>query len=156
LKSEVNGHGSAPPQSTASRKARILVADDNEVNRKVAVLHLRKLGHEADIAANGREALAALAANPYDLVLMDAHMPELDGFETTRIIRKAQASGDSTYQPRLAIIAMTAHAMDGAREECLAAGMDDYLPKPVRLERLKELLESFLSTEGAVSAAQCA
>jgi two-component system sensor histidine kinase/response regulator len=128
------------------RKARILVAEDNLVNQKVAQLQLRKLGYEADFANNGREALEALAACSYDLVFMDAQMPELDGFEATRIIREGQASGNPAYPAHLPIIAMTAHAVTGVREECIEAGMDDYVSKPVRIERLEALLEQYLST----------
>jgi len=132
------------PIHAPCRHTRILVADDNVVNQKVAVLQLRQMGYEADVVANGREALAALATQAYDLVFMDAQMPELDGFEATRIIRKGQASGDPSYPTHLPIIAMTAHAMSGVREECLEAGMDDYLSKPVRVERLRAMLDQYL------------
>jgi len=139
----------------ASRTVRILVADDNAVNRKVAVLTLKKLGYDADVACDGREAIAAITARPYDLVFMDAQMPELDGFEATRIIRAAQAD-DPSYPVHLPIIAMTAHVMAGVREECLEAGMDDYLAKPVRIERLKEILDRYISPRQTVMEAQSA
>jgi PAS domain S-box-containing protein len=113
---------------------RLLVAEDNEFNRQLAVALLRKLGYEPDLARNGREALDALARAPYDVVLMDVQMPELDGLEATRVIRDRFGSG----APR--IIAMTANAMEGDRDECLAAGMDDYLAKPIHVDELARAL----------------
>jgi two-component system, sensor histidine kinase and response regulator len=115
----------------------VLVTEDNPVNQKVIVLMLRKIGYEADIASNGREALTALGRKAYSVVLMDEHMPEMDGLEATRLIREAQARDQL---PRFPIIATTADAMPGTRERCLAAGMDDYLTKPVRLNALREML----------------
>jgi PAS domain S-box-containing protein len=114
---------------------RLLVAEDNAVNRQLAVALLAKLGYEADVVENGREALDALEGVTYDVVLMDVQMPELDGLEATRRIRERF---HSTRGPT--IIAMTANAMEGDREECLAAGMDDYLAKPIRLEELSRAL----------------
>jgi CheY-like chemotaxis protein len=114
---------------------RILLAEDNLVNQKVALLILQKMGYRADVAANGIEVLDALDRQRYDVILMDVQMPELDGLEATRALR-ARAPADR--QPR--IIAMTAEAMQGDREMCLAAGMDDYVSKPVRVEELVRAL----------------
>jgi CheY-like chemotaxis protein len=137
-------------------KAHVLVVDDNAVNQKVAALLLRKLGCTVDVANNGREALAAIAARRYDLVFMDAQMPVLNGLEATRMIRAAQAAGDPSYPAQLPIIALTAHAMVGVREECLGAGMDDYVAKPVSLDRFSTILASYLVKTEATPAAQVA
>jgi CheY-like chemotaxis protein len=113
---------------------RILLAEDNTVNQQIALLLLESMGYRADVAANGVEAVEAVDRLPYDLVLMDVQMPEMDGLEATRRIR---ADGPAT-QPR--IVAMTANAMQGDRDACLAAGMDDYLAKPIRPEALAAVL----------------
>ncbi|MCX6672539.1 MAG: PAS domain S-box protein, partial [Methanothrix sp.] len=113
----------------------ILLAEDNTVNQRMAILMLKKLGYNADKVANGREALAALESKSYDLILMDVQMPEMDGLQATREIRRRWPVGG----PK--IVALTAHAIAGDRERCLEAGMDDYLCKPINLEDLKVTLE---------------
>jgi CheY-like chemotaxis protein len=115
---------------------RVLVADDNSVNQKVAIRILGKLGVRADTAANGLEALEAIERVPYDAVLMDVQMPEMDGFEATAELRRREAAS-GRHTP---VIAMTAHAMEGDRARCLAAGMDDYLTKPIRAQALAVVL----------------
>jgi PAS domain S-box-containing protein len=127
-----------PPFVESSRPLRILLVDDHEINRKVASLMLNKLGHKPDLAANGLQALEALRQRTYDVVLMDVQMPEMDGLETTRQIR---FDPELTGAHRPWIIAVTAHASNSDREECLAVGMDDYLSKPVHIDRLRAILE---------------
>ncbi len=125
-------------------KARILLAEDNITNQQVALGILKKLGLRADAVANGAEALQALESLPYDLVLMDVQMPVMDGLEATRQIRSPSSS---VSNPKIPIIAMTAHAMQGDQEKCLAAGMNDYVSKPVSPQTLARVLEKWLNVE---------
>ena len=125
------------------RRVRILVAEDNVVNQKVAVRILEKLGYRADAVANGQEAITALEQIRYDLVLMDVQMPEMNGFEATRIIRDP---GSGVLRHDIPIVAMTAHALKGDRERCLEAGMDDYASKPVTALALSEILDRHLGS----------
>ncbi|NTU81439.1 MAG: PAS domain S-box protein [Chloroflexales bacterium] len=122
-----------------TRAGRILVVEDNAVNQRVTVRMLEKLGYRADVAANGREAVAALAQIPYRLVLMDCHMPVMDGFVATAAIRARE--GATRHTP---IIALTADVLVEEQERCLAAGMDDYLPKPLPLDALRDTLRRWL------------
>jgi GAF domain-containing protein/DNA-binding response OmpR family regulator len=123
------------PHIALDRRLDILVAEDNAVNQKLALRLLERMGYAADVAGNGLEAISAIEQKRYDVVLMDVQMPELDGLEATRRIVSRWAPGD-----RPTIVAMTANAMDGDREMCLAAGMDDYLSKPIRTAELAAAL----------------
>jgi signal transduction histidine kinase/HPt (histidine-containing phosphotransfer) domain-containing protein len=151
--------GAAEPAKTEAALAarlplRILVVDDNEINLKVAVRILQQLGYQPELATNGREALETIQAKPVDLVFMDVMMPELDGLEATRIIRKRQMSGEhQNFQSRIVVVAMTAHAMQGDREKCLASGMDDYLSKPVRPKDVRDMIEKWGGKIPMISAA---
>ncbi len=121
----------------------ILVAEDDEFHRQITGAQLRKLGYALDIAANGREAIDAISRKGYSLVLMDCEMPELNGFEATRAIRETEAGG----KRRMPVVAMTANAVEGYREQCLAAGMDDYVIKPATILKLKEVLQRWIRDE---------
>ena len=127
-------------EQASHRWARVLVVEDNIANLKVAVRMVEKLGYRADVAANGVEAVKILGDVQYDAVLMDCHMPEMDGFEATRAIRRDEPEGRHTP-----VIAMTASALSGDRERCLAAGMDDYISKPIKLHVVAAVLERWLA-----------
>jgi CheY-like chemotaxis protein len=125
------------PQATLA----ILVAEDNPVNQRLVGRLLEKRGHSVVLANNGREALAEIEKHIFDLVLMDVQMPEMDGMEATMSLR----SKEKETGTRLAVIALTAHAMKGDEERCLAAGMDGYLTKPIRTKELDEILERYIA-----------
>jgi CheY-like chemotaxis protein len=137
------------PEMAKRQPLRILLAEDNIVNQKVALRLLDRMGYRADLAANGLEVIDALERQDYDVILMDIQMPEMDGLETSRQITTRWAGKN-----RPAIIAMTASAMEGDREAALAAGMDDYVTKPIRVEELVGALSkvSPLSEKGNVGA----
>jgi signal transduction histidine kinase/DNA-binding response OmpR family regulator len=139
----------ARPDQPAPAPLRILVAEDNPANQQVALRLLERLGHQADLAASGREVLERLARSAYDVILMDVQMPEMDGLEATRAICARWPAGE---RPR--IVAMTAEAMETDRQACLAAGMDDYVVKPVRLERLARALAQCRPVVGRGGAAE--
>jgi len=129
---------------------RILLVDDNAINQKVAVRILQQMGYLPAVASNGREAVEFVARREVDMVLMDVMMPEMDGLEATRLIRQRQAAGDAGFQSRIVVIAMTAHAMQGDREKCIGAGMDDYLSKPVRPKDVRGMIERWGATLATV------
>jgi signal transduction histidine kinase/CheY-like chemotaxis protein len=153
------GQASAAPTVQAQRPSvepspdsvRVLLAEDNLVNQKVAVAMLRKLGYTTDVANNGQEAIDALGQHRYNLVLMDCQMPLVDGFEATRRIRSGASGAAASEVP---IVALTAHAMRGDREACLAAGMDDYVVKPLDMVRLQEVISAWLQQPAVYPARQ--
>ncbi|MGA1824736.1 MAG: response regulator [bacterium] len=128
------------------RKIRILLAEDNAINQKVAIKTLDKLGYRADAVANGLEAIEALRSKPYDLVLMDIQMPEMDGFTATTAIRNPETA---VLNPNIPIIAMTAHAMKGDREKCINMGMNDYATKPIQPNELAKTIAKWLNMNAA-------
>lgn len=140
---------SAPEPATSVQerrrfKSRILLVEDNFVNQQVAMGLLKKMGLSADLAEDGVMAVDALKKISYDLVLMDVQMPNMDGFEATKMIRNPLTG---VRDPNVVIIAMTANAMKGDREDCLKAGMNDYISKPVSMRNLADTLEKWLSEE---------
>jgi CheY-like chemotaxis protein len=135
------------PALAARQPLRILLAEDNVVNQKLALRLLQQMGYRADLASNGLEAIESIERQTYDLVLMDVQMPEMDGLEATRRIVARRPAAE---RPR--IVAMTANAMQGDREACLAAGMDDYLTKPIRIDELVAALAGTAPRIGAQEA----
>lgn len=136
----------APEDAGCFNGFRILVAEDNPVNQQVALHMLQRLGCRVDLACNGRDAMFMHSSIPYDLILMDCQMPELDGYLASTQIRAAEPEGS-----HVPIIALTAHAMPGEREKCLSAGMDDYMSKPIRPQALRNVLALWLKTDQAAS-----
>ncbi len=135
-----------PTDETSRNRFRILCADDNQINQKVVRLTLNKLGYAVDIVNNGKEAVESVCTLPYDLVLMDIQMPEMDGMEATKAIR-ALSPAEYGSKPSIPIIALTANAMKGDEKICLQAGMTDYLPKPLQRDQLVEVLNRHLPSE---------
>ncbi|MEN9572513.1 MAG: hypothetical protein RL514_368 [Verrucomicrobiota bacterium] len=137
-----------PPEGTLADRfpIRFLLAEDNAVNQKVALRLLQQFGYLADVAHNGAEAVAAVSTRPYDVIFMDVQMPEMDGLQATRRIREFEQVPGAARMQKHIIIAMTANAMVGDRERCMAAGMDDYLPKPVRPDALRTMIEKWGKT----------
>jgi two-component system sensor histidine kinase/response regulator len=146
---EQEPRGSAGDHVDVPAGLRVLLVEDNAVNRKVAMRMLEEKGLHPDIANNGREAVEAWQQAAYDIVLMDIQMPEMDGYEATQEIRQRERR----LARRTVIVAMTANAMSGDRERCMAAGMDDYITKPVRAERLYQMLASWAGRTGEAEAA---
>jgi two-component system, sensor histidine kinase and response regulator len=133
---QVTSREEQPAKTPQTAPLRILLAEDNSVNQRLATRMLEKEGHLVVVAANGKEAMTAWLNQPFDLILMDMQMPEMDGFQATSAIRRVEAASNS----HIPIIAVTAHAMAGDRERCLTAGMDDYLSKPLRKGDLLEII----------------
>jgi two-component system, sensor histidine kinase and response regulator len=131
-------------QNPVPRHPRILMAEDNQINQRVGKLILQRAGFDIDLVADGREALEAHKAQPYDLILMDCQMPTMDGFEASRQIRSLDY-----HQP--VIIAVTANALVGEREKCLDAGMDDYLSKPFQAEQLVAVVKKWVTSRRKLS-----
>ncbi|MGA1199318.1 MAG: response regulator [Candidatus Latescibacterota bacterium] len=127
----------------AQKKLQVLLAEDNMVNQKLATRLLERAGHRVILAGNGQEAVEAFDTHVLDLILMDVQMPEMDGFEATRVIRKKE----QVTHTHIPIIALTANAMKGDREQCLEAGMDDYVSKPIRFDELSEAIARVIHTD---------
>jgi two-component system sensor histidine kinase/response regulator len=140
------------PMAIDALHARILLAEDNAINRKLAVRLLEKFGCEVDVASNGKEAIDMWSRRPpYDVILMDCQMPEMDGYEATTEIRQREARCDGSADQRTPIVAITASAMADDLKKCLAAGMDDFISKPVKIENLRHTLERWVNKPSAVS-----
>jgi two-component system, sensor histidine kinase and response regulator len=142
---DLNRHVEAPSALPARHRLNVLVAEDNAVNQTLAVRMLERLGHTASIVGNGREAIDALERGAFDLVLMDLQMPEMDGFAATAVIRERERLNGA----HVIVVALTAHAVDGARERCMAARMDGYLTKPLRADDLARELDRVAANLGS-------
>jgi CheY-like chemotaxis protein len=135
-------------EEEAFRDALVLLVEDNPVNREVALSMLENLGCRVEMATDGLEAVEAASRTRFDLILMDCQMPRMDGYQATELIRQNERI--PCREPiRVPIVALTAHAMEGDRHQCLLAGMDDYLTKPFTQEQLRELLERCLKSKGS-------
>jgi two-component system sensor histidine kinase/response regulator len=142
----IDSKASNATRQIIKRNARVLIAEDNPINQRIALSQLEKLGFAAEVVSNGLLALEATAMVSYDLILMDCQMPEMDGYEATRLIRQREGQDKHTT-----IIAMTANAVEGDREKCINAGMDDYIGKPVNVAALKKLLDHWVPDSQSVS-----
>lgn len=129
-----------PADSKDGESFKILLAEDNLVNQKVAMRVLNHLGYQADVANNGHAVIAAIAQKSYDLILMDVQMPGMDGIQATKQIRQQE---NETHTPPLIIIAMTANATDSDQDRCFQSGMTDYISKPIQIDKLKNLLQHY-------------
>ncbi|AFZ37912.1 response regulator receiver protein [Stanieria cyanosphaera PCC 7437] len=125
----------------SSQSVRLLIVEDYPDNRELLMIMLQAIGYQPDWVSNGQEAIALLEEQQYDVILMDCQMPEMDGYEATRVIRQREKSQRHTI-----IIGLTAHVMKGDRQKCLDAGMDDYLSKPIDLDKLIKILDNWLQT----------
>jgi CheY-like chemotaxis protein len=134
--SQADNHSTGSENLVYTQPERVLLAEDNPVNQKVALRMLTRLGYRADLASTGHEVIAAVRRQTYEVILMDVAMPEMDGLEATRRIRSIKSDTERPW-----IIALTANAMQGDRELCLAAGMDDYIRKPIKLSELAAALQ---------------
>jgi CheY-like chemotaxis protein len=139
-RAEIEAAKPVEPGVFSTSPVRVLIAEDNPINQKVTSLMLEKIGLRADVAGNGREAVEMFDLLPYDLILMDCQMPEMNGYEATQEIRRREVP-----DLRVKIIAMTAEAIAGCKERCLEAGMDDFIAKPVNREQLLEALKKWVA-----------
>jgi CheY-like chemotaxis protein len=139
-RTQPRGDDAGADDEQTARRSRILLVEDNAVNQRIGVALLERAGYQTEVANNGREGLAALAHMPFDLVLMDCQMPVMDGYAATRALREME----SRTGGHIPVIAMTAHVMEGDRERCLEAGMDDYVAKPVVSAELYEKIRYWL------------
>jgi CheY-like chemotaxis protein len=146
---EIDAPESGGKPAATPLDGRILLAEDNLVNQKLGIRLLERMGLKVDLAENGKQALEIYRSAPYDLIFMDCQMPEMDGYEATQEIRRREAGAS-----HIPIIAMTARAMQGDRERCLASGMDDYLSKPIKAEDLRSMVERWLSAPPANPASE--
>ncbi len=140
----------APVRDRKDVTRSVLLVEDNPVNQEVAVAMLEYCGCTVDMAKNGREAIGAFSQKRYDMILMDCQMPEMDGYEATAVIRDMERkNGEHGLLCHTPIVALTAHAMEGDREQCLRAGMDDYLAKPFNVAKLQSILDKWIAATPA-------